>query len=86
MTKEMPETYQPSVLRTGQLRPKMPIRYGIGIQDTQDRYGLTQGPFETLVEALECPALNGEMIILLDPYVCNKPIYYWEDDKWIKVK
>ena len=99
MKEELPDSYIPTLLRKKPTpKRKKEIRYGIGIEHTPKSIGMTDGPFLTLVEALETipdtqpsqdlniPINAQYKIIRFNEDGTDDVIYFWSTDHWKRNK
>lgn len=82
---KLPYKYTPSVLRRIPTKEKNePIRYGVGIKYRDGtEVGMTDGPFESIFDALEIVGEENSGVFELPSGV---ELYYWSpaEDRWIK--
>jgi hypothetical protein len=88
MKEEYPDNYTPTTLRR-KPTPKMKreIKYGVGIEHKPHELDMTDGPFPTLIEALEIvPESKLSKIIRFNENGTDDIIYSWNIDHWEREK
>ena len=80
---DLPKRYKPEVLRLRDEVAFVPPRYGLGVKNGPNEYGMTDGPFEDIQEALDIPGGKRMYIVRLPE---GKPIYKWDcfTEEWVK--
>jgi hypothetical protein len=77
--------YIPTILRKVDILPR-PERWGVGISDGKSGVGMTDGPFETELEALETVGQPGSEVYHFLPDGTCLVTWHWEVDRWISHK
>lgn len=83
----LPSRYVPSVLRGASFQGIREVMYGIGIQHQKDSFGMINGPFPSIEEALETVPSSNENVYLIRFNADNSEdiLYKWKEDSWIKL-
>jgi hypothetical protein len=77
---DLPEEYVPKTLRKEEPTPRDKVIYAVGHRDGLATYGMTDGPFPTLEEALEvAPSDDAKncVVLRLNKDGTDEVLYHW---------
>ena len=79
--------YIPTALRQGELlKPEpRPEAWAIGLDHSHGSHGMTNGPFNTELEALETIGERKARIVHFFPDGTEEVVWAWHKDRWVRV-
>ena len=80
----LPDVYQPKVLRYAVQNKPLEVRYGIGIKHAPNQFGMTHGPFYSIMQCLE---IIGEKYAYILQLPTGQTLYRWKQNEqlWEKL-